>query len=102
MQDLKGLDIDFTFDGDTQEIDGNPVIVFGESYSGAVLLRNSNHYQYVILGLTPDDPDMKVQALDDKYVMPGETRLLKFTIETSKARKKPFKCGVAISGGFVM
>ena len=102
MQELEGLEIEFAFDGDTQKIDDNPIIVFGESYSGDILLRNANHYQYIILDVAADDADMKLAPMQEKYVMPGETRILHFDIETSKSRKRPFKLGVSCRGGFVI
>lgn len=103
MQELQELEIDFHFDGDTQQIDGNPVIVFGEAYQGEILLRNPTRYQYLILGMDAADPDMKVHELQEsKYVLPGETRMVSFQIETSRNRKKPFQMGVQIHGGFVV
>jgi len=100
---LQQLEIDFHFDGDTQQIDGNPVLVFGEKYSGEILLRNPTEHQYLVLDMTPDDTDMKVHQLQEsKYVMPHETRMVSFEIATSKNRKKPFKMGISVHGGYLL
>jgi hypothetical protein len=97
------LEIDFHFDGDTQYVDGYPIIVFGEKYSGEVLLRNREVWQYVITDITAEDSDMKIlQLQENKYVMPGETRMLSFEIATTKGRRKPFKLGVNVRGGFIV
>lgn len=103
QEELQGLEIDFQFDGDTQHIDGNPVVVFGETYNGNIILRNNNRYQYLVLTVEPDDPDMKIHPLEhDKYVMPYETKLVSFEINTNRGRKRPFKMGVNIQGGFIL
>ena len=101
MQELSELEIDFHFDNDTQQVDGKPLIVFGESYNGVVSLRNQSRHPYVALAVEPEDPDMKITPMEDtKYILPGETRLVSFEIATSKARKKPFVLGVQVNGGY--
>lgn len=101
MQELAQLEIDFHFDGDTQFIDGDPIIVFGERYTGALLVRNPANYQYIALDIQSEDPDMQFTK-KEKYIHPNETKIIPFEIETKASRKMPFKLGVQIHGGYVL
>jgi hypothetical protein len=98
-----GLDIDLLFD-DPKVTPVFSMVEFGKTYTGKISIENSSTKAYLVLRITPLDPDMQIEQLEGHHrqVWPGETQIATFTLQTDAKRKIPVEFGVNVHGGYII